>query len=203
MKLICIGRNYADHITELANQRPSEPVIFIKPDTAVLNEEAPFVIPDFSENVHHEVELIIKISKTGKHITPEFASQYFDEIGLGIDFTARDLQDQLKSKGLPWEKSKAFDNSAVVGSFLPKSNFSDLNNIPFSLQKNGETVQDGNASLMLWKMEELICYISTFFTLKKGDLIFTGTPAGVGKVNAGDFLEGFINKQLMFTTKVI
>ncbi|MBU2526905.1 MAG: fumarylacetoacetate hydrolase family protein [Bacteroidetes bacterium] len=203
MKLICIGRNYADHITELANQRPTEPVIFLKPDTAVLNDESPFVIPDFSENVHHEVELIIKIGKTGKHITPEFASQYFDEIGLGIDFTARDLQDQLKNKGLPWEKSKAFDSSAVVGDFLPKSNFADLNNIPFSLQKNGETVQDGNSSLMLWKMEELICYTSTFFTLKKGDLIFTGTPAGVGKVDAGDVLKGFINEQLMFTTKVI
>jgi 2-keto-4-pentenoate hydratase/2-oxohepta-3-ene-1,7-dioic acid hydratase in catechol pathway len=203
LKLICIGRNYADHITELANQRPTEPVIFLKPDTAVLNDESPFVIPDFSENVHHEVELIIKIGKTGKHITPEFASQYFDEIGLGIDFTARDLQDQLKNKGLPWEKSKAFDSSAVVGDFLPKSNFADLNNIPFSLQKNGETVQDGNSSLMLWKMEELICYTSTFFTLKKGDLIFTGTPAGVGKVDAGDVLKGFINEQLMFTTKVI
>lgn len=203
MKIVCIGRNYADHISELSNQRPADPVIFMKPDTALLPDEQAFVIPEFTENVHHEVELVVKISKNGKHIDSGFVGGYYDEIGLGIDFTARDVQDKLKEKGLPWEKAKAFDGSAVVGKFLPKSNFGSVGDINFSLNKNNEQVQSGNASLMLWKIDELIVYVSKFFTLRKGDLLFTGTPAGVGKVSSGDVLEGFIENKTMFKTRIL
>ena len=193
MKIICIGRNYVNHIAELNNERPDEPVIFMKPDTAILPKKTPFVIPEFSSDIHHEVEILVKISKVGKYIDTKFAHKYYDEIGLGIDFTARDLQNKLKEKGLPWEKAKAFDGSAVIGDFLPKNNFLSLENITFELTKNGQTVQKGNTSNMLWKIDEIIAYVSQYFTLKKGDIIFTGTPEGVGKVLPNDVLEGFID----------
>lgn len=193
MKIICIGRNYVNHIAEFNNERPDEPVIFMKPDTAILPKKTPFVIPEFSNDIHHEVEILVKISKVGKYIDTKFAHKYYDEIGLGIDFTARDLQNKLKEKGLPWEKAKAFDGSAVIGDFLPKNNFLSLENITFELTKNGQTVQKGNTSNMLWKIDEIIAYVSRYFTLKKGDIIFTGTPEGVGKILPNDILEGFID----------
>ncbi|MFL0352344.1 fumarylacetoacetate hydrolase family protein [Xanthomarina sp. GH4-25] len=202
MKLICIGRNYTDHIKELENEKPTDPVVFLKPDTAILLKKQPFFIPDFSEDVHHEVEVLVKINKVGKHIAKKFAHKYYDEIGLGIDFTARDLQAKLKEKGLPWEKAKAFDGAAVVGNWMSKSNIDNVNNISFSLEKNGEVVQTGNTSHMLWKIDELIEYISKYFTLKIGDIIFTGTPAGVGRVNAEDKLVGFIENKQMFSITV-
>lgn len=202
MKIICIGRNYTEHIEELKNEKPSEPVIFIKPDSAVLPKEQDFYIPEFSNDVHYEVEVLIKIKRVGKHIKEEFAGTYYDEIGLGIDFTARDLQSKLKEKGLPWEKAKGFDGAAVIGQWLPKSNFKDINSLNFSLLKNGETVQKGNTSLMLWKIDEIISYVSTFFMLKKGDVIFTGTPAGVGKVSANDYLTGYLEDKELFNVKI-
>jgi 2-keto-4-pentenoate hydratase/2-oxohepta-3-ene-1,7-dioic acid hydratase in catechol pathway len=202
MKLICIGRNYTDHIAELQNERPTDPVVFLKPDTSILLKKQPFFIPDFSNDVHHEVEILVKIKKIGKHIDKKFAHKYYDEIGLGIDFTARDVQSALKAKGLPWEKAKAFDGAAVVGKWLPKSNFVDVNNINFSLKKNDEVVQKGNTTYMLWKIDEIIEYVSKYFTLKIGDIIFTGTPAGVGKVSANDVLQGFIEETEMFSIKV-
>ncbi len=198
MKLICIGRNYTDHIKELANERPTEPVVFLKPDTAILLKKQPFFIPDFSKDVHHEVEVLVKINKVGKYIDKKFAHSYYDEIGLGIDFTARDLQNELKAKGLPWEKAKAFDGAAAVGKWLPKSSFKDLNDINFSLKKNDSTVQQGNTQQMLWKIDELIEYISKYFTLKIGDIIFTGTPSGVAKVETNDELIGYIENQEVF-----
>lgn len=198
MKIICIGRNYANHIAELQNERPEEPVIFLKPDSAVLPDKAPFVIPDFSSDIHHEIEVIVKINKLGKYIDPKFAHKYYDEIGLGIDFTARDVQNKLKEKGLPWEKAKAFDGSAIIGDFIPKNEFSSIENITFELTNNGQTVQKGNTANMLWKIDEIIAYVSQFFTLKKGDVIFTGTPEGVAKVSPNDVLEGFIeNKKVL------
>lgn len=198
MKIICIGRNYANHIAELQNERPDEPVIFLKPDSAVLPDKAPFVIPDFSSDIHHEIEVIVKINKLGKYIDPKFAHKYYDEIGLGIDFTARDVQNKLKEKGLPWEKAKAFDGSAIIGDFLPKNEFSSTENITFELTNNGQTVQKGNTANMLWKIDEIIAYVSQFFTLKKGDIIFTGTPEGVAKVSPNDLLEGFLeNKKVL------
>jgi 2-keto-4-pentenoate hydratase/2-oxohepta-3-ene-1,7-dioic acid hydratase in catechol pathway len=202
MKIICIGRNYADHISELNNERPSEPVIFMKPDTAVLAKQFPFVIPEFSNDVHHEVEVLVKINKVGKYIDAKFAHKYYDEIGLGIDFTARDLQNRLKEKGLPWEKAKAFDNSAIIGDFLPKKDFSSLENLNFELIKNEEVVQKGDTSLMLWKIDEIIAYVSQYFTLKTGDVIFTGTPKGVAAVKEGDELVGFLEGKQMFKIQV-
>ncbi|MEY2692492.1 MAG: hypothetical protein RIT03_882 [Bacteroidota bacterium] len=202
MKIICIGRNYVKHIEELQNERPAEPVVFMKPDSAVLLKQHPFVIPAFSDDIHHEVELLVKISKVGKYIDAKFAHQYYDEIGLGIDFTARDLQQQLKDKGLPWEKAKAFDGSAVIGEFRSKKLFSSLENINFELKKNGETVQKGNSSLMLWPIDELVAHVSQFFTLKIGDIIFTGTPEGVAKVSPNDVLEGFLEDQKVFRINV-
>ena len=192
MKIICIGRNYANHITELNNERPDEPVIFMKPDTSILPKKIPFTIPEFSSEIHHEVEILIKISKVGKYIDPKFANKYYDEIGLGIDFTARDLQNRLKEKGLPWEKAKAFDGSAIIGDFQPKNNFNSIENITFELKNNGQTVQKGNTQQMLWKIDEIIAHVSQYFTLKKGDIIFTGTPEGVAKVAPNDILEAFI-----------
>lgn len=192
MKIICIGRNYANHIAELNNERPDEPVIFMKPDTAILPKKTPFTIPEFSNDVHHEVEILVKICKVGKYISPKFAHKYYDEIGLGIDFTARDVQAKLKEKGLPWEKAKAFDGSAVIGEFLPKSDFNSVENINFELQKNGVAAQKGNTSHMLWKIDEIVSHVSQYFTLKKGDILFTGTPEGVAKVAPNDILEGFI-----------
>ena len=202
MKIICIGRNYAAHIAELENERPNDPVVFLKPDSAILLKNNPFVIPEFSNDVHHEVEILVKIGRIGKHIDKKFAHKYYDEIGLGIDFTARDVQSRCKEKGLPWEKAKAFDGSAVIGEFVDKSELGDLQDVDFSLQKNGELVQSGNTSLMLWQIDELIEYVSKYFTLKIGDIIFTGTPAGVGKVEAGDRLTGFIGERQFFSIKV-
>ena len=202
MKIICIGRNYTNHIEELQNERPTEPVVFMKPDSAVLLKQHPFVLPEFSNDVHHEIELIVKISKVGKYIEPKFAHKYYDEISVGIDFTARDLQDKLKAKGLPWEKAKAFDGSAVIGEFLPKSEFTSLENLTFELTKNSQTVQKGNSNLMLWKIDELIAYVSQFFTLKIGDIIFTGTPEGVAAVQPDDVLEGFLDGKQLFRIQV-
>ncbi|MGY5850222.1 fumarylacetoacetate hydrolase family protein [Salegentibacter sp. F14] len=203
MKIICIGRNYTQHIAELENEKPQEPVIFLKPDTAILLKKQPFFIPDFSKDVHYEVEVLVKIKRVGKYIQPKFAHKYYDEIGLGIDFTARDLQKKLKEKGLPWEKAKAFDGAAVIGEkWISKKSFSDINNINFSLWKNEESVQQGNTAHMLWKIDELIAYVSEFFTLKIGDVIFTGTPAGVGKVQPNDRLTGFLEKEKMFSINI-
>ncbi|WP_053977450.1 fumarylacetoacetate hydrolase family protein [Mangrovimonas xylaniphaga] len=202
MKLICIGRNYTEHIEELENERPEEPVVFLKPDTAILLKKQPFFIPDFSNDVHHEVEVLVRINKVGKYIDKKFAHKYYDQIGLGIDFTARDLQAKLKAKGLPWEKAKSFDGAAVIGNWLPKTNFEDVNNINFTLEKNDELVQQGNTNLMLWKIDEIIEYVSKYFTLKIGDIIFTGTPAGVGKVNANDKLVGAIEGTPLFSITV-
>ena len=202
MKLICIGRNYAKHIEELKNEKPTDPVVFIKPDTAILLKKQPFFIPDFSNEVHHEVEVLVKINKVGKYIDKKFAHKYYNEIGLGIDFTARDLQNTLKEKGLPWEKAKSFDGAAVIGNWLPKSNFKNIDNINFELFKNETSVQTGNTSQMLWKIDELIEYVSKYFTLKIGDIIFTGTPAGVGKVIANDKLTGYLEGNQLFSIKV-
>ena len=202
MKIICIGRNYVSHINELQNERPDEPVIFLKPDTAILPKKFPFVIPEFSNDVHHEVEILVKISKVGKYIDTKFAHKYYEEIGLGIDFTARDVQTKLKEKGLPWEKAKAFDGSAVIGDFVPKKLFSSTENITFELIKNGKTVQKGNTNQMLWKIDEIIAHISQYFTLKKGDIIFTGTPEGVSAVQPEDILEGFIEDTKLFRIQI-
>jgi len=203
MKIICIGRNYSAHISELKNERPSDPVIFLKPDTAVLLKKQAFFIPDFSDDVHYEVEVLVKINRVGKHIQEKFAHKYYDELGLGIDFTARDLQQKLKEKGLPWEKAKGFDGAAVIGEkWLDKNSIPDLNNLKFSLQKNSEFVQQGNTGDMLWKIDDIIAYISQYFTLKIGDIIFTGTPEGVGKVEANDKLTGFIEDEQIFSIQV-
>ena len=202
MKIICIGRNYIDHIKELSNQKPKNPVVFLKPDSAVIAKNQNFIIPSFSNEIHHEVELVIKINKVGKHIDKSFSHKYYDEIGLGIDFTARDIQSNLKEKGHPWEKSKAFDNSCMVGNFLKKEKLEDISKMEFSLKKNNEIVQSGCSNDMLWKIDELISYVSQYFTLKIGDLIFTGTPSGVSKVESGDILEGYISSFKMFTLKV-
>lgn len=202
MKLICIGRNYTKHIEELNSEKPKNPVIFLKPDTAVLMKKQPFFLPDFSDNIHYEVEILVKINKVGKYIQKKFAHKYYDEIGLGIDFTARDLQNQLKEKGLPWEKCKAFDGSAVIGNWMPKSSFENVNNISFSLIKNDDIVQKGNTQFMLWKIDEIIEYVSKYFTLKIGDIIFTGTPEGVGKVFANDKLKGLIEDTEVFSITV-
>ena len=202
MKIICVGRNYTAHIEELKNEKPKDPVLFLKPDTSILLRKQPFIIPEFSEDVQHEVEILVKINKMGKHIDRKFAHKYYDEIGLGIDFTARDLQTQLKEKGLPWEKAKGFDGATVIGDFIPKEEFKDVNNINFSLEKNGKVVQKGNTLLMLWKIEELIEYISKYFTLKIGDVIFTGTPSDVAKVFPNDTLSGFIENNELFSIKI-
>ncbi|PDS26569.1 fumarylacetoacetate hydrolase family protein [Flavobacterium branchiophilum] len=202
MKIICIGRNYVEHIKELHNERPTEPVVFMKPDSAVLLKQHPFVIPEFSNDVHHEIEVIVKICKVGKYIDAKFAHKYYDEISIGIDFTARDLQDTLKAKGLPWEKAKSFDGSAVVGDFVSKNNFTSLENLHFELTNNGKTVQEGHTQNMMWKIDELIAYISQYFTLKIGDIIFTGTPKGVAAVRPNDVLEGFLEGNKLFRINI-
>ncbi len=201
MKIICIGRNYVDHIEELGNERPESPVIFMKPDTAILKDNEPFYHPDHSQEVHHEVEVLVKIKKEGKSIEPEFAPNYYDEIGLGIDFTARDTQQHLKTKGLPWELAKGFNGSAPVSKFIAKAGF-DMRNLDFKLEKNGETVQQGNTSLMLWPIDEIIAFVSKYFTLKTGDIIFSGTPKGVSQVKIGDRLTGYIDDQQMFDFEI-
>jgi 2-keto-4-pentenoate hydratase/2-oxohepta-3-ene-1,7-dioic acid hydratase in catechol pathway len=202
MKILCIGRNYAEHIAELNNERPTEPVIFMKPDTAILKDNEAFYIPDFSNDVHYEVEIVLKINKMGKNIEAKFAHKYYEEIGIGIDFTARDVQARLKEKGLPWEKAKAFNGSAPISTFVPKSNFEDLKNLNFHLEINNETRQLGNTSMMLWDFNEIIAEISNYFTLKTGDLIFTGTPSGVGKVAIGDKLTAFIEGKEMLSFEI-
>lgn len=201
MKIICIGRNYADHAKELGNAVPTEPVFFCKPDSAILVKGNPFVIPEWTQAVHYEVELVIRIDRVGKHIQPEYAPRYYSSIGLGIDFTARDVQDDLKKKGLPWEKAKAFDGSAVISTeFLPVSELE--NPIVFSLNKNGQSVQRGSSADMIHQIDAIIAHVSQFMTLKIGDFIFTGTPSGVGPVAAGDQLEGFIGDRSMFRISV-
>jgi len=202
MKVICIGRNYTEHIEELANEKPTEPVVFLKPDTAILLKKQPFFIPDFSDDVHHEVEILVKIDRIGKYIDAKFSHKYYSQIGLGIDFTARDLQTKLKAKGLPWEKAKSFDGAAVVGNWVDKNKFESMDTLNFHLEKNGEKVQVGNTANMLWKIDELIAYVSQYFTLKIGDIIFTGTPSGVGRVVANDNLEGFLEDEKLFSIRV-
>ncbi|MBL4624525.1 MAG: fumarylacetoacetate hydrolase family protein [Flavobacteriales bacterium] len=202
MKIICIGRNYADHAKELNNPLPKEPLFFLKPDSAILPNNNPFFIPEFTNEVHYELEIVLKINRIGKHIEPQFAHKYFEEIGLGIDFTARDIQQQCKEKGHPWEKAKSFDGSAPLGSFVNKNELSDLSAIHFSLTKNGETVQNGNTKDMIFSFGDIISYVSKFMTLKIGDLIFTGTPAGVGPVSTNDLLEGFIEDKKMLSCRV-
>ena len=202
MKIIAIGRNYAAHIAELNNERPAQPVIFIKPDTAILRNNDPFYYPDFSNNIHFEAELVLKIGREGKFVEKKFAHKYFQEVGIGIDFTARDLQQRCKEKGLPWEIAKGFNGSAPISKFVPKTQFEDLSNVNFSLRQNGEIKQEGNTSLMLWDMGDIIEYVSQFFTLKKGDLIFTGTPAGVGPIAIGDKLEAYIEEEKMLEVEI-
>ncbi|MCW3788602.1 fumarylacetoacetate hydrolase family protein [Plebeiibacterium sediminum] len=198
MKIICIGRNYAKHAKELENEVPDEPVIFLKPDTALLRNNQPFFVPEFAEDFHYETELVIKIDRLGKNIGKEFAHRYYNEIGMGIDFTARDLQQKLKDKGLPWERAKAFDSSAAISKkFVPKTRFKDIQNVNFKLLVNGEERQIGYTGDMLFKVDEIIAYVSKFFTLKIGDLIYTGTPAGVGSVNIGDHFEVFLENEKM------
>jgi len=198
MKILCIGRNYVDHIKELNNQMPTEPVIFAKPDSALLLKNRPFFIPDFAKEFHHEVEMVVKINRIGKNIAPQFAHRYYEEVGLGIDFTARDLQSKLKEKGLPWEKAKAFDGSAVLSEFISKDEFKNIQDIDFKLEVNGETRQRGNTSLMIHSVDEIIAHVSQYFTLKIGDLIYTGTPAGVGAVKINDRLQGYLGDKMMF-----
>jgi acylpyruvate hydrolase len=203
MRIFAIGRNYAEHIKELNNERPDEPVIFTKPDTAILRNNAPFYYPDFSKDIHHEVELVLRISKEGKNIEEKFANKYYDAIGVGIDFTARDLQQKAKDKGLPWDIAKGFNGSAPISeSFLPVGNFNDLKNINFKLEVNGKLKQQGNTSLMLFSFDFIITYLSKFFTLKTGDLIFTGTPKGVGPVTIGDKLSAYIEDEKLLEFEV-
>ncbi|WP_207427131.1 fumarylacetoacetate hydrolase family protein [Pedobacter sp. SYSU D00535] len=202
MKIIAVGRNYAEHAKELNNPVPAVPVIFMKPDTAVLKDNKPFYHPDFSQEIHHEIEIVLKISKEGKHISEKFAGNYFEEIGLGVDFTARDLQQQHKEKGLPWELAKAFDNSAPISNFFSKSQFSDLYNLNFHLEVNDQTVQKGNTKDLIFSFERLIAFISQYITLKKGDLIFTGTPHGVGRVKIGDRLTGYLENEKLLDFEI-
>jgi len=202
MKIICVGRNYVDHIKELNNNKPKEPVLFLKPQTAIINKGQPFFIPSFSNEVHYELEVIIKINRLGRFIENKFSHKYYDEIGLGIDFTARDLQLELKKNGLPWEKAKAFDGSCLIGDWKNKKDFNNIDNIDFRLTKNDEIVQNSNTSLMLWKVDKLIEYISKFFTLKIGDIIFTGTPSGVGKVQLNDNLKGYIGDNELLSINI-
>lgn len=198
MKILCIGRNYAEHAKELQNEVPDEPVVFTKPDTALLRNNNPFFIPDFASDFQHEVEVVVKINRLGKNIEERFADRYYEEVGLGIDFTARDLQNELRAKGLPWEKSKAFDGSAVISSkFISKDLLGKINNIDFRLDINGSTVQQGNTNDMIFSINQIIAHVSKYFTLKIGDLIYTGTPSGVGAVKIGDRLQGYLKKELM------
>ena len=202
MKIICVGRNYADHIEELKNDKPDEPILFIKPDTSIIQKKQPFFSPHFTNDIHYEVELLVRINKIGKHIQTKFAPKYYDQIGLGIDFTARSLQNELKSKSLPWEKAKSFDGSTLIGDWFSKKEFKNINNINFFLERNGTKVQIGNTNKMLWKIDELISYVSTFFTLKIGDILFTGTPSGVGNIYKNDNLTGYLERKIAFSINI-
>lgn len=202
MKIICIGRNYAEHAKEMKSEVPTEPVFFMKPDTALLKTNEPFYFPDFTKDLHHEIEVVLKISKVGKHIAEEFAHKYYEELSLGIDFTARDLQAQCKAKGLPWEKAKSFDSSAPIGKFVKKTELGDLQNLNFELKINNETKQKGNTSDLLFSFDKVIAYVSKFVTLKVGDFIYTGTPEGVGPVKIGDQLQGSLNGTELFCFQI-
>lgn len=202
MKIICIGRNYYDHIKELNNNKSIEPVVFIKPDSSIIPKNQPFFLPGFSNNIQHEIEIVIKINRIGKYIDKKFAYKYYKYFTVGIDFTARDIQNELREKGFPWEKSKSFDNSALIGEWLNKDDFDNINNINFHLIKNKVICQKSNSSKMIWNIDEIISYVSQFFTLKIGDLIFTGTPSGVSKIIEEDVLEGFIENKKCFNVKI-
>lgn len=202
MKIICIGRNYAEHAKEMNSVIPSEPVFFLKPDTSLIKDNQPFYYPDFSKEIHHEVELVLKINKPGKNIQTQFANKYYNEIGIGIDFTARDIQAECKKNGLPWEKAKAFDGAAPIGKFLDKKQFTDEKNINFHLKINGNNIQEGNTKDLLFSFDTIIAYISKYFTLRTGDLIYTGTPEGVGPVKIGDRLEGYIEDQKLLDFEI-
>ncbi|HMR20241.1 MAG TPA: fumarylacetoacetate hydrolase family protein [Sphingobacterium sp.] len=202
MKVIAVGRNYIDHARELDNPVPQVPVIFMKPDTALLKDNRDFYYPDFSKDIHYEVEVVLRICNEGKHVSKKFAHKYYDAVGLGIDFTARDVQTELKQKGLPWEIAKAFDHSAVISPLIPKEEIADMHNIEFSLDKNGQEVQRGNTKDVIFDFDTLIAYISKHITLRKGDLLYTGTPAGVGSVQIGDKLEGFLQGNSMFVCHI-
>lgn len=202
MKILAVGRNYVAHIEELSNERPESPVVFLKPDTAVLRNNQPFYYPEFSNDIHFEVEIVLKICKHGKHIQEQFAAEYYQEIGIGIDFTARDLQQYAKEKGLPWALAKGFNNSAPISEFYPKNHFGDLQNLNFGLEVDNELRQNGNTSLMLYNFDQIISYMSKFFTLKKGDLIFTGTPEGVGAIKVGNRLKAFIEDQILLDFEI-
>ena len=202
MKILAVGRNYAAHIEELNNERPESPVVFLMPDTALLRNNDPFYYPDFSQDIHFEVEMLLKICKHGKHIEEKFAGDYYHEVGVGIDFTARDLQQYAKEKGLPWAIAKGFNGSAPISDFYPKDHFGNLNNLNFGLEVDGEIKQQGNTSLMLYTFDELVSYVSKFFTLKKGDIIFTGTPKGVGPIKIGNRLKAFIEDQILMDFEI-
>lgn len=202
MKIICIGRNYAEHAKEMKSEVPTEPVFFMKPDTALVKDNEPFYFPDFTKDLHHEIEVVLKISKVGKHIAEAFAHKYYEELSVGIDFTARDLQAQCKAKGLPWEKAKSFDGSAPIGKFVKKSELGDLQNLHFDLSINNELRQKGNTNDLLFSFDKVIAYVSQFVTLKVGDLIYTGTPEGVGPVAIGDKLKGRLNGVELFCFEV-
>ena len=202
MKIICIGQKYLKHIQELNSSRSKSPVIFLKPDSSIIQKNQPFFIPEFSKEIHYEAEIILKFNKLGKHIDRKFSNKYYNQISLGIDFTARDLQKKLKESGQPWEKAKAFDNSAVIGDWIDIKDFQDINNINFSLKVNNEIMQSSNSSNMIWKIDELISEVSNFFTFKIGDILFTGTPEGVGKVNIGDVLDGYLEEKKVFSIKI-
>ena len=202
MKIVCIGRNYADHAAELGNAVPSEPLFFFKPESAILHKDHPFAIPEWTEDCHFEIELVVRMERAAKWIDEAHAGRCYTQVGLGIDFTARDVQKELKAAGKPWEKAKAFDGSALIGSWYEKEHFTDLNQLDFELVKNGSTVQEGNTSQMLWSIDALIAEVSRFFTLKIGDIIFTGTPAGVGPVVANDVLEGYLGEEKAFKVNI-
>lgn len=202
MKIICVGQNYLNHIKELNSKRNKSPILFLKPDSSIIQKNQPFFIPEFSKEIHYEAEIILKFDKLGKHIDRKFSNKYYNQISLGIDFTARDLQEKLKKSGHPWEKAKSFDNSAVVGDWIDVNNFQDINNINFCLKLNNEIVQSSNSSNMIWKIDDLVTEVSNYFTLKIGDILFTGTPEGVGKVSIGDVLDGFLDEKKVFSIKI-
>tara|TARA_B100001057_G_C22852831_1_gene951623 strand:- start:1313 stop:1924 length:612 start_codon:yes stop_codon:yes gene_type:complete len=202
MKIICVGQNYVNHIKELNSKINKSPILFLKPDSSIIQKNQPFFIPEFSKEIHYEVEIILKFDKLGKHIDRKFSNKYYNQISLGIDFTARDLQEKLKKSGHPWEKAKSFDNSAVVGDWIDINNFQDINNINFCLKLNNEVVQSSNSSNMIWKIDDLVTEVSNYFTLKIGDILFTGTPEGVGKVSIGDVLDGFLEEKKVFSIKI-